>query len=62
MSELNWWVVINWCNVCLSLKGLSGGHSSHSSMHYGHCPLPLASVTQGKCVQQRSCSQSMWNL
>ena len=46
----------------LALKGSSGDHLSHPSMEYGQCPFPSTSVPQDNLFQERSHSQSKWNL
>ena len=46
----------------LALRGSSGDHSSHSLMEYGQFPFPSTSVPQDNLFQERSHSQSKWNL
>ena len=43
-------------------KGSSGDHSFHSSMEYGQFPFLSTSVPQDNLFQERSHSQSKWDL
>ena len=45
-----------------SLKGSSGDHSFYSSMEYGQFPFLSTSVPQDNLFQERSHSQSKWDL
>ena len=45
-----------------ALKGSSGDNSSHPSMEYGQFPFLSTSVSQDNLFQERSHSQSKWNL
>ena len=49
-------------SLFFSPKGSSGDHSFHLSMEYGQFPFPLTSVSQDNLFQERSHSQSTWDL